>query len=129
MEKELSFFNRSAHLDTGKRGEEIAKEHLERKGYKIVERNYKTKYAEIDLVAKRKNDLVFVEVRTRMGNNFGTPEETINKRKLRKLWGNAVAYAARAKWKGFYRIDAICIVLKKDYSLDRLNHYENIVGG
>jgi len=128
-EKKPSFFKGSAHLSTGKKGEEIAKEYLEKKGYKIVERNYKTKYAEIDLVAKQKNDLVFVEVRTKIGENFGSPEETIDRKKLRKLWGNATAYAARAKWQNSYRVDAICIVLKKDYSIERLNHYENIVGG
>ncbi len=77
--------SRLTSVATGKRGEEIAKEYLEKKGYKIVERNYKTKYAEIDLVAKRKNELVFVEVRTKIGDYFGTPEETIDKRKLRKL--------------------------------------------
>ena len=116
-------------MDIGRKGEEIAKEYLEKKGYKIIERNYKTKYAEIDLVARRKNELVFVEVRTKTGEDLGSPEETINKKKLKKLLGNAVAYVARTKWKNSYRIDAICIVLKKDSSVEHLNHYENIVGG
>jgi len=124
-----SFFRRSAYLDTGRRGEEIAKEYLEKKGYKIIEQNYKTKYAEIDLIARQKEDLVFVEVRTKTGEDSGSPEETINKKKLKKLLGNAIAYVARTKWKNAYRIDGICIVLKKDHSLERLNHYENITGG
>ena len=123
----IGIIPQQTNLATGKLGEEIAKKYLENKGYKIVERNYKTKYAEIDLVAKRKNELVFVEVRTKVGENFGSPEETIDRKKLRKLWGNATAYGARARWQGHCRIDAICIVLKKDYSLGRLNHYENIV--
>ena len=114
-------------MNTGRRGEEIAKEYLEKKGYKIVERNYKTKYAEIDLVARRKNELIFIEVRTKIGENFGSPEETIDRKKLKKLWGNATAYAARAKWKDSCRVDAVCIVLKKDNSVERLNHYENII--
>lgn len=114
-------------LATGRMGEEIAKEYLEKKGYKIVEQNYKTKYAEIDLVVKKKNELVFVEVRTKIGENFGTPEDTINDKKKRKLHGNALAYARTAKWKGPCRVDAICIVLKKDYSIERLNHYENVI--
>ncbi|MBU4351144.1 YraN family protein [Candidatus Parcubacteria bacterium] len=116
-----------SNLETGKRGEKIAKEYLQKKGYKIIEQNYKTKYAEIDLVAKQKNELVFVEVRTKIGENFGSPEETIDRKKLRKLWGNATAYTARIKWKGSCRIDAVCIVLKKDYSVERLNHCENII--
>ncbi len=127
MKKELSSFRGRAHLETGRRGEEIAKEYLQKKGYKIIEQNYKTKYAEIDLVARQKKQLIFVEVRTRVGEDFGTPEVTIDKRKLRKLWSNATAYAARTKWEGSCRIDAVCIVLKKDYSVERLNHYENII--
>ena len=123
----IGIIPQQTNLATGKLGEEIAKKYLENKGYKIVERNYKTKYAEIDLVAKRKNELVFVEVRTKVGENFGSPEETIDRKKLRKLWGNATAYAARARWRGHCRIDAICIVLKEDYSVEHLNHYENIV--
>lgn len=136
-------------LATGRKGEAIAKKYLEEKGYKIIEQNYKTKYSEIDLVARQKNELVFVEVRTKIGENFGSPEETIDRKKLRKLWNNATAYAARTKWKGSCRIDAVCIVLK-DYSIahsdisgilpamasgkfnipaaiERLNHYENII--
>ena len=116
-----------AHLTTGKTGEEIARKYLEKKGYKIIEQNYKTKYAEIDLVAREGNELVFVEVRTKKGENFGTPEETLDKRKLRKLWGNARAYTAWKKWQGLYRVDAVCVVLKSDNSMERLNHYENII--
>ncbi len=117
----------SNNLRTGQIGENIAKEYLEKNGYKVIEQNYKTKYGEIDLVAKKGNELVFVEVRTKKGENFGTPEETINKKKLRKLWGNAKAYAARKKWQGSYRIDAVCLVLKYDNATERINHYENIV--
>lgn len=117
----------SRHNEVGKIGEGLAKEYLEKQGYKIIEQNYKTKYAEIDLVAQNKNELIFVEVRTKIGENFGSPEETINNKKKRKLLGNAKAYAAIKKWDGPYKIDAICIVLKPDYSIERLNHCENIL--
>ena len=118
--------NPDKHLEVGKIGEEIAKKFLEKNGYEVIEQNYRTKYAEIDLVAKKQKDLVFIEVRTKVGENFGTPEETINKKKMRKLYGNAMAYVSIKKWNGSFRIDAICIVLKPDHSIDRLNHYENI---
>jgi len=104
----------------------IAKRYLEDKGYEIIEQNYRTKYAEIDLVAIKNKKLVFVEVRTKVGENFGAPEETINKKKMRKLWKNAAAYADVKKWNGPCGIDAVCIVLKPDYSIERLSHYENI---
>ncbi len=117
------------HNTIGKEGEEIARKYLESKGYKIIARNWKTRRAEIDFVAQKKSVLVIVEVRTKVGENFGTPEETIDWRKRRKLLGNAKAYVAFCKYIGLYRIDAVCIVLRGDGSKipARLAHYENIV--
>lgn len=107
-------------------GEELARKHLEKKGYKILEQNYRTRYAEIDLVARKKDVLVFVEVRTKIGEQFGTPEETLNPRKLQKVKRNAFSYASRVKWNKLYRVDAVCIVLAEDYTVQRFEHYENI---
>lgn len=115
------------NLKTGQLGEEIAREYLKKKGYKIIEQNYRSKFAEIDLVAKQGKELVFVEVRTKRGELFGTPEESLNKRKLRKLYWNVNSYASRIHWQGPYRVDAVCIVLRQDNSTQRINHYENIV--
>lgn len=120
----------SQHNEVGKIGEDLAKDFLEKQGYKILEQNYRTKYAEIDLVAERgffKKELIFVEVRTKIGENFGSPEDTINKTKLKKVLQNARAYAAFKDWQGPCRIDAICIVLNQNCSVQRLNHYENII--
>jgi len=120
MTKELN-------LATGKLGENIAKDYLKKKGYKIIEENFKTKYGEIDLVAKKGKDLIIIEARTKIGDSFGSPEESLTKKKLRKLWLNARNYAARSKWQGEVRIDAVCLVLNPDKTLQRINHYENIV--
>lgn len=125
----------SQHNKVGKIGEEMAKEFLEKQGYKIIEQNYRTKYAEIDLVAEKSegflglgnSKLVFVEVRTKIGENFGSPEDTLNEAKLWKVLQNAKTYSAFKKWQGSCRIDAICIVLKPDFSVSRLTHHENIV--
>jgi len=124
---------KTLNLQTGKLGEEIARKYLENKGYRILEQNYKTKYAEIDLIAKKKNELVFVEVRTKTNEDFGSPEESLNNKKLRKIFMNAQAYVARTKWQGPYRIDAVCVVLDPvvldsvKYEIARINHYENII--
>jgi putative endonuclease len=125
------------HNFVGEIGENLAREYLEEQGYKIIEQNYKTKYSEIDLVAKKGADLVFVEVRTKVGEDFGTPEDTLNNKKLAKVRYNAISYSAFKKWAGPIKIDAICIVLsaqggpasggKPNYKIVRLNHYENIV--
>ena len=118
---------KESSLKTGRIGEAMAREYLKKKGYEIVEQNYRTRYAEIDLVCQQKESLVLVEVRTKIGEDYGTPEDTINNKKKRKLHSNALAYARTVKWKGPCRVDAVCIVLRLDYSVERLNHYENIV--
>ena len=112
--------------EVGRLGEELARKYLKKKGYKILEQNYRTRYAEIDLVARHKDVLVFVEVRTKIGERFGTPEETLNARKLQKVKRNAFSYASRVKWNKLYRIDAVCIVLAADHTVQRIAHYENI---
>lgn len=117
---------REFNLRTGKLGEEIAKEFLKNKGYKIIEQNYKTKYGEIDLVCRKGGELVITEVRTKTGEDFGTPEESLNKKKVKKVWLNALAYVGKNNWKGNYRVDAVCIVLKREGGVERMEHYENI---
>jgi len=123
----------SEHNEVGKIGERLAREFLEKKGYKILEQNYRTRFAEIDLVCEKPAGflsqpfLVFAEVRTKIGENFGSPEDTINKAKLKKVLWNANNYAGFKNWQGPCRVDAICIVLKPDLSVLRLNHYENII--
>ena len=116
------------NLKLGALGESIAKKFLEDKGYKIIEQNCRNRYGEIDLVAKNKGDLVFVEVKTRIGERFGTPEDALNKNKIHRLVQNAQAYIVKRKYNMVkYRIDAICIVVDKNQQLKRLNHYENII--
>lgn len=118
------------HNKIGIIGEKLAREYLEKKGYKILEQNYKTRYAEIDLVAEKgffNKQLVFVEVRTKVGEQWGSPEDTLNKNKLWKVLQNAKSYSAFKNWQGPARIDAVCIVLNKDFSVNRLTHHENIV--
>lgn len=125
----------SQHNEIGKIGENLAREYLEKEGYKILEQNYKTKYAEIDLVAEQSTrlfspkKLIFVEVRTKVGENWGSPEDTLNKQKLWKVLQNAKSYTGFKKWDGPTRIDAVCIVLNKDFSVNRLTHHENIITG
>ncbi|MDP2910482.1 MAG: YraN family protein [bacterium] len=118
------------NLEIGRWGEGIAREYLEKKGYKILEQNYKNKYAEIDLIAREKNNdsLVFVEVKTRMGEQFGLPEDAINRDKMHRLIKNSQAYMAYGPYKNYKscRIDAICIVLDENKQVIRIDHYQNI---
>jgi len=113
-------------LCVGRIGESIAAEYLHKKGYHIIECNYRTRYAEIDLIVRKNNLLVFIEVKTRVGERFGSPEDAIRRDKLYRLVKNAQAYIARRGYTKEYRIDAVCIVLDKNNCLKRINHHENI---
>ena len=124
IQKSLSI--KTKNLKTGRLGEEIAKKYLQSNRYAIIEQNYRTRRAEIDLIALYKGMLVFIEVRTKKGERFGMPEESLNRNKKIKLMNNAKAYVAKKRWKKEYRIDAICIVLNNNYRVSRINHYKNI---
>ena len=69
----------------GDLGEDYAVRLLEKKGYKIIERNFKTKLGEIDIVARVDDSLIFVEVKTRWSKKFGLPEEAVTPWKLAKI--------------------------------------------
>ena len=115
------------NLKTGKIGEEIAKNYLIKKGYKIIEQNYKTKYGEIDLICEKDREIIIVEVRAKKGNNFGTPEDSLDKRKINKIFFNAKTYISFEKEQKPYKVDAICIILKNNNEIESLNHYQNII--
>jgi putative endonuclease len=118
---------KTENVKVGKAGEDIAREYLKNKGYDIIENNYRNKYAEIDLIARdRRGVLTFIEVRTKTGEQRGSPEESIDKNKIRRLIRNAVAYLGKIDYKGLARIDAVCIVLSEEGTCQRITHYENI---
>jgi putative endonuclease len=82
-------------IPLGRRGEEIAARHLRRCGYRILERNFRTAGAEIDLVATDHETLVFVEVKTRSSAAFGVPAEAVDERKAERIRRAAGIYLRR----------------------------------
>ena len=76
----------------GRRGEDLAADHLRRMGYKILERNYRSRHAEIDLIAKHRGTLVFVEVKSRRSLRFGDPKWALTPAKRRKISMAALTY-------------------------------------
>jgi putative endonuclease len=81
----------------GNLGEDLATSFLEKLGYTILERNYRTKFAEIDIIAKDKNEIVFIEVKTRTSDIFGFPQEAVNKNKIKKIEKASIVYLERNK--------------------------------
>ena len=117
---------KAENLTIGRFGEAAARNFLHKKGYKIIEQNYRTKYLEIDLVAKYKRLLVFIEVKTRVGELFGMPEDALGYYKIKRLIRNAAIYTTQNHYYKNYQIDSICIVLNDDKNIKRITHYKNI---
>ena len=99
-----------ARQQLGRIGEELAVEELGRRGYAIVERRYRTRCGEIDIVAEDDGTLVFVEVKARATGEFGTAAEAVTRRKQLKLVSMAIDYLARARVKNRpCRFDVVAI--------------------
>ncbi|MXZ91707.1 MAG: YraN family protein [Chloroflexi bacterium] len=116
----------------GNIGERLARSHLEAKGYHIVDANYRCRWGEIDLIARYGPVWVFVEVRTRRGDAYGTPEESVTESKAKRLVLTAQDYLRRqtaASSEAQWRIDLIAIRLGKGRRVLDLRHLENIVEG
>ncbi len=110
-------------------GEDIACDYLKKKGYKIIERNFRKKYEEIDIIALHDNTLVFAEVKTRTSSAFGSPFESIAPWKLRHLVQLAQFYKlAHPNLPEDMRIDAIGVLVTKDNKLENIEHLENLTG-
>ncbi len=109
------------HIETGKKGEDIAVSFLVSKGYKILETNWHSGHKEIDIVALDKNMLVIVEVKTRSTDYFGYPEEAVNKKKQQLLINAANAYVFKHDLSNEIRYDIISIILKgNDIKIDHI---------
>ncbi len=110
--------------ETGRLAETLATKALLEKGYSILESNFSNRYGEIDIIAKDKDILVFVEVKSKIGTEFGLPEEMISRGKLKRIKNMATIYM-----KGDIlpcRIDVVAVVLSQNGDLVRLTHYENV---
>ena len=117
----------------GTLGEKLGCQYLEKKGYKIVEVNYKNpkgrRLGEIDIIATIGKKIVFVEVKTRekSGLAFGLPEENINRKKLHKLQKIAAYYLRQNKWLDReYAFDALSIVYDGVARSAKIRHLESI---
>jgi len=100
----------TSKMQTGLHGEDLAADYLERKGYEIVERNFRYGKAEIDLVVKKGNWLVFVEVKTRSNSDFGFPEEFVDKEKEGNIFFAAEYYMYKINWEGNVRYDIVSVL-------------------
>ncbi len=119
---------RSARRDLGDFGERVAAAHLEAKGYRIRESNFRTREGEIDIIAEQGGTLVFVEVRTRRGDALGTAAESVTAAKAARIIATAQTYAqATDDCPADQRIDVIALSLAADGRLISLEHIEGAI--
>lgn len=94
-------------------GEKKARNFLIRQGYEILDTNYQTRYGELDIIAKEKDIIVFVEVKTRSSRSFGLPQEAVNFKKQNKIIRMALQYLSDRDLKATWRVDVIGIVMNR----------------
>jgi putative endonuclease len=112
----------SDKMKTGNKGEELATTFLAAKGYEIVTRNYRYKHAEIDLIVKKDDCLIFVEVKTRTSSSFGEPEAFVTDKKAAKVMEGAEQYMIETNWHGSIRFDIVSV---KIGNTTRVEHFED----
>ena len=112
----------------GALGEKRAGEFLKKRGYRIVETNFRCREGEIDIIARDGGYLVFVEVRTRTGSQFGTPEESITFAKKEKLTSVALAYLqTHRNLPSLWRFDVVAIEVGSDGQTTRIEVIQNAI--
>lgn len=110
-------------------GEDVAALQLEADGFAIIDRNWRCRHGEIDIVAQKGELVAFVEVKTRKGRDMGAPEEALTKRKGKKLMQLAQLYVANHKLDVDWRIDLVAVELDKSGKLLRCEHIPHAVLG
>ena len=112
----------------GTLGEDIAEHFLRSLYYTILSRNFHTHYGELDIIARDGKTLVFVEVKTRTGNTYGSPEDAITPKKLHDVIRAAEYYLlAHPLVKRNFRIDVVAILLNHDtFTVQDLRHCKNV---
>jgi putative endonuclease len=101
----------NSNQNTGVKGEELAATFLVEKGFEIVERNWRFKQLEVDIIASKNNRLHFFEIKTRTSDKYGKPEESISKQKMTNLKNAAEEYQyLHPEWK-YIQFDAVAITI------------------
>jgi putative endonuclease len=114
----------AVHLELGRKGESLAKTHLENAGYEILDENWTHGKAEVDLIAYKDKVIIFAEVKTRTGNAFGEPEDFVDARKQKMLVSAADEYIYLMDHQGDVRFDIISILFDKQANYT-LKHIED----
>jgi putative endonuclease len=114
----------SDKIEIGRQGENLAAEFLMKKGWKIVNRNYRHGKGEIDLIVRRDDWTIFVEVKTRSSTAYGEPEDFVDVFQMRKIYDAAEEFIFSTDWQGHVRFDVVSIKLG---SPPEIEHFEDAI--
>jgi len=116
----------SHNTELGRRGELLAARHLEAAGMTVVDRNWRCRHGELDLIATAGATLVFVEVKTRSGDGYGHPFESITPRKLARLRRLAAAWCEESGMQAeLIRVDAVSVIVPRSGPVT-IEHLEGV---
>jgi putative endonuclease len=110
----------SDKIEIGRQGENLAAEFLKKKGWEIVNRNYRHGKAEIDLIVRRDDWTIFVEVKTRSTSTYGEPEDFVDEFQARKIYDAAEEFIFSTDWQGHVRFDIVSIKLGDPTEIEHL---------
>lgn len=115
------------NTQTGRYGEDLACQFLKKQGYRILDRNYRIRGGEIDIVARDGDTLVFVEVKARFSHDFGLPAESMTPGKIRALLKTAMFYVLKINWGNQeYRLDFVSIDFADNATNPKIELIKNI---
>ena len=110
----------SKNKELGQEGEQIASNYLQKKGWGILEMNFRYSRSEIDIIASKENLLIFVEVKARTNTAFGLPEDFVDEKKAENIIKGAEHYIHKTNWNGNIRFDIISIVKKDSIEIEHI---------
>jgi putative endonuclease len=117
----------SDKIKIGNIGERLAAQFLEKQGYEIVARNYRYHKSEIDLIARRENWVLFIEVKTRSSTDYGQPEDFVTGQQVNRIYDAAEDWIFANDWEGDIRFDIITVKLGNELRDPIIQHFEDAI--
>ena len=112
----------------GNKGEKFAADYLKDKGYKLLDQQFSTRFGELDLVMDDAGSLVFIEVKTRTTDSFGTPECSVTPEKLERIQNAGMIWLQEhPEVEDYWRIDVVSIVLDQKHVVQDIHHFINVL--
>ena len=117
---------KSYNKDIGNYSEKIAERYLESKGYYILDKNFRNKFGEVDIICRKADLIIFVEIKSRYTNSYGSPLESVTCYKQNKILSTSKYYIYKYKLYNYYiRYDVIELLLNNNNNSFKINHYKD----